>query len=186
MQDTYKVKGMHCASCAHHITKSLSKLSGVDECDVNVATETAKVTYDPEKVSVKEMNRAIEPMGYTLVGSAPKGDHSTMDHSKMSADEHAAHLGINQSKEEKLQEIRGMKRNVTILIPFIVLSFLYMILDMGGREGLFPEMSEWLYELWHHLFPVMATYVLFVIGKNYIFALRRFLKTGVASMDTLI
>lgn len=186
MQDTYKVKGMHCASCAHHITKSLNKLSGVDECDVNVATETAKVTYDPEKVSVEEMNQAINSMGYTLVGSAPKGGHSTIDHSKMSADEHAAHLWINQSKEEKLQEIRGMKRNVTILIPFIALSFLYMILDMGGREGLFPEMSEWLYELWHHLFPVMATYVLFVIGKNYILALRRFLKTGVASMDTLI
>jgi Cu2+-exporting ATPase/Cu+-exporting ATPase len=47
-------------------------------------------------------------------------------------------------------------------------------------------MSDRLYELWHHMFPIMATYVLFVIGKNYILALRRFLKTGIAGMDTLI
>ncbi len=186
MQDTYKVKWMHCASCAHNITNSLSKLSWVEECDVNVATEMAKVKYDPEKVSIEEMSKTIEPMGYKLIGSAPKVDHRRMDHSTMSADEHAAHLGMNQSKDEKLEEIKGMKRNIAIVIPFVVLSFIYMILDIGGTQGFFPEMSEWLYELWHHAFPVMATYVLFVIGKQYIVWLWRFLKTGIASMETLI
>lgn len=186
MQDTYKVKGMHCASCAHNITKSLKKLPWVEECEVNIATDTAKVSFDPEAVNIEDMNKSIEPMGYQLIGSAPKVDHSKMDHSKMSADEHAAHLGMNQSKDEKLEEIKGMKRNINIVIPFVVLSFIYMILDIGGKQGFFPEMSEWLYELWHHTFPLMATYVLFVIGKQYILALWRFLKTGVASMETLI
>lgn len=186
MQDTYKVKGMHCASCAHNITKSLKKLPWVEECEVNIATDTAKLNFDPETVSIEDMNRSIEPMGYQLIGSAPKVDHSKMDHSKMSADEHAAHLGMNQTKDEKLEEIKGMKKNINIIIPFVVLSFVYMILDIWGKQGFFPEMSEWLYELWHHTFPLMATYVLFVIGKQYIIALWRFLKTGVASMETLI
>ncbi len=153
---------------------------------MNIATDTAKVHFDPEKVSIEEMNKSIEPMGYKLIGSAPKADHNTMNHSKMSADEHAAHLGMNQSKDEKLEEIKGMKKNIAIVIPFVVLSFIYMILDIGGAQGFFPEMSEWLYELWHHTFPVMATYVLFVIGKQYIVGLWRFLKTGIASMETLI
>lgn len=47
-------------------------------------------------------------------------------------------------------------------------------------------MPEWLYEFWHHLFPIMATYVLFVIGKLYIISLLRFMKTGIANMETLI
>lgn len=186
MQDTYKVKWMHCASCAHNITKSLKKLPWVEECEVNIATDTAKVSFDPEAVNIEDMNKSIEPMGYQLIWSTPKVDHSKMDHSKMSADEHAAHLGMNQSKDEKLEEIKGMKKNINIVIPFVILSFVYMILDIGGKRGFFPEMSEWLYELWHHTFPLMATYVLFVIGKQYIIALWRFLKTGVASMETLI
>lgn len=47
-------------------------------------------------------------------------------------------------------------------------------------------MAEWISELFHHIFPVLATYVLFVIGKHYIIALFRFLRTGVANMETLI
>lgn len=184
MQETYQVKGMHCASCAHHITKSLSKLPWVETCEVNVATETAKVVYDTEKVNISAMNKTIEPMGYTLVGS--NHDHAMIDHSAMSTDEHAQHLWINQSKEEKQQELKVMKKNIQIVIPFVVLSIIYMIMDVGGKKWRLPEMSRWVEELWHHMFPIMATYVLFVIGKNYIVALWRFLKTWVASMDTLI
>jgi Cu2+-exporting ATPase/Cu+-exporting ATPase len=158
----------------------------VEECEVNIATDTAKVSFDSEAVNIEDMNKSIEPMGYKLIGAAPKVDHSKMDHSKMSADEHAAHLGLNQTKDEKLEEINVMKRNITIVIPFVVLSFVYMVLDIGGTQGFFPKMPERLYELWHHIFPLMATYVLFVIGKQYIVALWRFLKTGVASMETLI
>lgn len=97
---------------------------------MNIATDTAKLNFDPETVSIEDMNRSIEPMGYQLIGSAPKVDHSKMDHSKMSADEHAAHLGMNQTKDEKLEEIKGMKKNINIIIPFVVLSFVYMILDI--------------------------------------------------------
>ena len=174
---------MHCASCAHYITKSLSKIEGIEQCDVNIATETAKVNFNPEKIDLQGMNKAVESMGYTLIDTKAK---SQTDHASMSAEEHSAHTGINQSKDEKLQELTHMKKNIQVVIPFVALSFLYMILDIGGTQGLFTPMSSRLYELWHHLFPLMATYVLFVIGRQYIVALGRFIKTGIASMDTLI
>lgn len=47
-------------------------------------------------------------------------------------------------------------------------------------------MVEWIREFFHHLFPVMATYVLFVIGKQYLVAIWRFIRYGHANMDTLI
>lgn len=38
----------------------------------------------------------------------------------------------------------------------------------------------------HHLFPVMATYVLFTVGTAYLKGIWTFLKHRVATMDTLI
>jgi cation transport ATPase len=79
-----------------------------------------------------------------------------------------------------------MKKNIHIVLPFILISFIFMIWDIGGKKEFLPPMEIWVYEFFHHLFPVMATYTLFVIGKQYIIALWRFLRTGVANMETLI
>lgn len=93
---------MSCASCAHHIEKSVSKIDGVNSCEVNFATETAKVDFNENIVNIDQMNTVVKPLGYELMDSTPKKmDHSGMDHSE--------HLGMNQSKEEKLTEIQYMK-----------------------------------------------------------------------------
>ena len=41
-------------------------------------------------------------------------------------------------------------------------------------------------EFFHHILPLMATYVLFVVGKPYLLGFYRFLRYGKANMDTLI
>src|SRR3989338_4545535 len=40
------IKGMHCASCAATIEKSLKRLKGVSSANVNFASEKAAVDYD--------------------------------------------------------------------------------------------------------------------------------------------
>jgi P-type Cu+ transporter len=47
---TYQVKGMHCASCVSVIEKTVKKKPGVDNVSVNLATETAQITHDPQKL----------------------------------------------------------------------------------------------------------------------------------------
>ena len=37
----------------------------------------------------------------------------------MSADEHAGHLGLNQSKQEKLAEIKDMRIKIMSAIPWL-------------------------------------------------------------------
>lgn len=185
MKTQYKIKGMSCASCAHHIEKSLGKMPGIQSCEVNFATETAKVDFDEHQTNFDAMNSNIKPLGYSLIDNKMP-EHHMMDWTIMSWEDHSMHTGINQSKEEKLQEIEGMKTNVNIVMPFVIFSFLYMIIDIGGQQKFFPVMPEWLYELFHHIFPIIATYVLFVIGKAYIKAVWRFIRTGVANMETLI
>lgn len=94
MQKNYAIKGMSCASCAHHIEKTLSKTPGVESCEVNFATETAKVVFDAEKVQLPTMQAQVQPLGYELID--PEVSH--MDHTMMSPEDHSAHLGIHESK----------------------------------------------------------------------------------------
>ncbi len=62
-----KISGMHCASCALNIEKSLQELEGVKEAQVNFGTEKATVEYDPDKVELQDLERSVEDVGYTVV-----------------------------------------------------------------------------------------------------------------------
>jgi Cu+-exporting ATPase len=64
---SFPVTGMTCATCAGTIADSLSELEGVMKADVNLATERASVTFDPEKVDVAKMRRAVEDAGYGVI-----------------------------------------------------------------------------------------------------------------------
>jgi len=62
-----KISGMHCASCALNLEKALQDLDGVTSAQVNFATETAAVEYDPEKVSASELDSTVSGIGYSVV-----------------------------------------------------------------------------------------------------------------------
>lgn len=64
---TLPVTGMTCANCALNIQKSLQKISGVKEANVNFATEQASVSIDLEKVSIKDITEKIHDTGYGVV-----------------------------------------------------------------------------------------------------------------------
>ena len=60
----FQITGMTCAACATRIEKGLSKLPGVAKATVNLALETAHVEYTPTNVSVNEMMKKVEQLGY--------------------------------------------------------------------------------------------------------------------------
>lgn len=63
---TLNIEGMHCASCVSAVEKSLNKVEGVEEASVNLATETASVSFDADKVSEKNLRQAVEDAGYSV------------------------------------------------------------------------------------------------------------------------
>ncbi len=62
---TVPVEGMTCASCAARIEKNVSKLSGVKEINVNLASERARVVLDTTTTWEQVVER-IEKTGYTI------------------------------------------------------------------------------------------------------------------------
>jgi Cu+-exporting ATPase len=63
-----KIGGMTCANCVRTIENSLKKLPGVIGVSVNLGVEKALVTYDKNRVSLREMKKAIEDAGYAYLG----------------------------------------------------------------------------------------------------------------------
>src|SRR3989344_2928304 len=133
--ETYRIKGMHCASCAGIIEKTFKKTEGVHSAHVNYGTEKAKLAFDESKTSAQELSKKIEPLGYSLEVS------SDAEKMGMSESEHAAHLGLNQSKKEKLAEVADMKAKVWSAIPLAIIAALVMIWDILAEYKTVPEMS---------------------------------------------
>lgn len=171
-----KIKGMHCASCANIIEKALKKADGVSTVEINYGTESAQITYNSQKTNSEQLSKQIEPLGYSFF----------LKEHQMSSDEHLAHLGISTSKHEKMIEIRKLKNKVFSAIPIAIFSIIIMIWDILIQYDILPMMNPVVNKFIHHLFPILATYILFVVGKPYLLGFYRFLRYGKANMDTLI
>ncbi len=57
---------MHCATCTDTVKDSLMSLEGVENARVNLATEKATFTYDPELVSMDQVEQAVKESGYDV------------------------------------------------------------------------------------------------------------------------
>ncbi len=171
------INGMHCASCAAIIEKTLKKQDGVASCQVNYGTEKAQIEYDSTKTTLNELSKKVEPFGYTL---------AIPEDASMQGMDHSAHLGTNQPVEDKLKELRGLRTKVLISMPLIVFSLVFMAWDMLGMYMIIPEMSSVTMDFFHHILPLLATYTLFVTGTPYLAGIGRFIKYRVANMDTLV
>lgn len=180
-QKTFPIRGMHCASCSLTIERTLKKLDGVESVDVSYGTEKAKIQFNESKIDATAMSKVIEPLGYTLIDEAP-----TAESMHMSENEHAEHLGLNQSKKEKLAELQQMKTAVFSAIPLAIASIVLMVWELLAQFNVIAEMPLVWKTFFHHLMPIFATYILFVVGKPYLLGLYRFLRYGKANMDTLI
>ena len=190
-EKTFRIKGMHCASCSAIIEKTLKKQDGVSTAQANYGTETAKVSFDDAKISAEQLSKSVEPLGYSLI--APEPEKPEQAHAGMSArdmgmseDEHAAHLGLNQSKKEKLAELTAFWKKVVSVIPIAVISIFLMTWDALAQFQVISAMPVVWEEFFHHLLPVLATYTLFVVGTPYLLGVYRFLRYRKANMDTLI
>lgn len=73
MQEKYNVAGMTCAACQARVQKSVSNLTGVQECNVNLLKNSMVVTYDDKNVNSGQIIAAVEKAGYGASLQQAKG-----------------------------------------------------------------------------------------------------------------
>ena len=57
---------MHCSSCSLDIDFDLEDLEGVESAKTSYARQKSEVSFDPQKVSVKEIISLVEKKGYKM------------------------------------------------------------------------------------------------------------------------
>ena len=65
MEVTIGVYGMTCGHCQKRVADAISSLEGVNSVEVDLESEHATVSFDPQKVSLDDIKEAIRKVGYS-------------------------------------------------------------------------------------------------------------------------
>jgi len=161
---TLTVRGMHCASCVSRIEKALRKQGGVDDANVNLVTQQATVSHDPQVAGVQDLIRTIQVAGYEAQpGDSPPGIHH---HGQRQSGSHAAQTHDHGSSKAGVG---------WWLIASIVLAAVTVALAMTWKS----PVSAWAQLL-------LATPVQFVLGWSFYRGALKSLRHARADMDTLV
>ena len=156
----FTISGMHCASCAIVIEKTLKEAKGVEEASVNFATNQAAVTYDENQTSEHALHGAVAKAGYSVVTEQAVGEHA------------------HHQKTEK--ELRAMKQKVTAAIVLAVLILILAVFNIKfGLEIFGYDLGVWLQ-------AVIGTIAILFLGSDFHKGLLKQLRHFRANMDTLI
>lgn len=155
-KDTFHISGMHCASCALTVGKSLEKVPGVKSAHVNYANEQATVEHDGSCAS-ESFTKAVEEAGYKAVIG-----------------------GENESQEDRVEKEKA-KELSDVKTKLVWSSFFTTFLLIGAMIPFAPAILKNYWVMW-----LLSTPVQFWVGAQYYKSTWSGLKNRTANMDTLI
>lgn len=157
---------MTCAGCAARIQSRLTKTDGVLNAGVNFASRTARVEFDPNRISTVALSEAIRSLGFTPLlpdsGSRDTANPSTRP----------SFAALAEANERNL------------FWRFVVaLAFSLPLLVIAMSHGAIPALAHpnMIYVQWF-----LATPVVFWAGWPFFVSTFRQLRHASSNMDTLI
>ena len=156
------IEGMTCAACSTRLQKQLNRLPDV-EAVVNLATERARVRFQPGRVDVETV--------LTTIGRAGFRGRLIDEHSR--AEEKARRIAAQRS------DLRQFWIAAALSLPLVVPMFSMF----GTAEAMSNAMSDGL-PRW--LQWLLATPVQFWIGSRFYVGAYKALRGGGANMDVLV
>jgi P-type Cu+ transporter len=155
------IEGMTCASCVTRIEKVVAKLDGVAAVSVNLATEKADITYDPARVRLSAVKKAITDAGYT-----PR--------------EVDAGESVDRDAERKASEIRAMWTKfigaASAAVPLLYLAMGHMIPGLRFPLPWFLDPMQ---------YPLIYAFAQILLVVPAIAAGNRFYRVGVKALAHL-
>ena len=158
----YDISGMSCAACSASVTKVVSRLEGVTECDVNLITGKMTVTFDEERVGDGDFVRVVEKAGF----------------------------GIAEEKTAKKKEIKEKGTPVYPIVVSLVFTAILLIISMGTMlfESLnlptiiSPDINPYNFALTQFILCLPALY----FGRKFFIKGLPLLFKGHPNMDSLV
>ena len=160
------IEGMTCASCVRRVERSLARVPGVLEANVNLATEKAQVTFDATAVDLGSLKAAVEKAGYHA------GRIESRHPERPAAGET---LSTDAQDHASGADVRGLKIRsfVSLGIGLVLMALMYLPLDLDARVV-------------EPVLLILATIVQVWAGGHFYRAAWAAARHGSTSMDTLV
>ncbi len=113
------IGGMTCASCVARVEKALKKVPGVQTATVNLATESARIVYEPSEQMEARLRRAVRDAGYE-----PRAASAAIDAPDASPWAGFMPVGI------------GLVLSLPLVLP--------MLADLFGKHWMLPPLWQFL------------------------------------------
>jgi Cu+-exporting ATPase len=169
---SFPVEGMTCASCVNRITRFLTKVDGVEEANVNLASESATIRYDADKVGVEDLVAAVDAAGYVArLERASSADHEA---------------DVAEAAEARTERDEAAAKHVAWIRRRLLVSGLLVMPLLGGLARM--TIAPWLPAfLTNPLFQLaLATPVQFWSGWGFYTGAVKALRHKATDMNTLI
>ncbi len=154
--------GMHCSSCAGIIERSLKKVPGVAQANVNFAAEKASIMFDGSKAQVADLVAAVKKVGY-------KAQEVDAKDTEFDAKKRQAEIGSYWKK---------FLFSAIFSAPMLYFMFFDFFNWMPGKAQLLPYVGI--------VSLILATPVQFIIGKGFYKGMWSALRMKTFNMDSLI
>lgn len=115
MKQKFDVTGMSCSACSAHVEKSVGKVPGIDQVQVNLLQNSMVVEYAEGATDAQKIIQAVEEAGY---GASVKGE--------------AAPKEANAVQKKAADDARAMKHRLGWSIVLLVV---LMYVSMGHMLG---------------------------------------------------
>lgn len=165
---TLKIEGMTCAACSKAVERVTRKLEGVNEADVNLATEKLMISYEPSLVGISDIKKAIEKAGYKAIE-----EETTVDTDK------------ERKEEERKQLWRRFLLSAIFTVPLLYMAMGHMFGEVIGLRlpmSIDPMMNP----LNFALAQLFLTIPVMVAGRRFFTIGFKSLFRGSPNMDSLI
>ncbi len=96
------VSGMHCTGCALNIENTLKDVEGVGKVSVNYSTGLADVLYDPNELSMGDIIKKVENIGYEA---------------RIAVDQSQA---LTKARESKQRDVTDLRNALLLGLPFSI------------------------------------------------------------------
>jgi Cu+-exporting ATPase len=156
------LSGMHCSSCAGLIERSLKKVPGVREANVNFAAEKASVVFDETQSPKESLLKAVEKTGYGATFVTDKDDGAEAEKRK------------NHIKSLFTKFFTSFVLSVPMLY-FMLMDFFKWI---PGASTLFPYVGI--------VSLILTTPIQLIIGASFYKGMWSALRMKTFNMDSLI
>ncbi|MFU8819889.1 MAG: heavy metal translocating P-type ATPase, partial [Desulfurivibrio sp.] len=166
-----KISGMSCASCVARIEKVLSRHPAVQSAAVNLATEKARIDYDPTLVEPPELIAAVESLGFKAAPAELEETAATAD----------------REREERARTMARLQKDfalAALLTSIVLFGSLPEMVPMAYYEWARAVVPAWLGNPYTLL--LLTTPVQFVSGWRFYRGAWASLSHGTSDMNVLV